>query len=239
MDISIKTLLVDDEKAAIENLYLLLGNYSPIKIVGSFTQFHEALTFIKNNNFDLIFLDIEIQSRSGFELAKEIALKNPLPSIVFVTAFNKYAIEAIRHAAFEYLLKPIDPVELSNAMARFLERAKPQNLSLKLETLLEKLDNQNKIRFNTRTGYLLINPVDVVYCEADGNYTTFVMRGNRKELVCCKIGDIIDKLPSNFIRAGRSVILNQDFLSKVERVHKKVELVIGNEKYIVTAKLEG
>lgn len=107
------------------------------------------------------------------------------PTVIFTTAWEKYAIDAIRHAAFDYLLKPIDPSELGNAVHR-LERNGKKDPVKQIESLLSWLGGLRRLQFHTRTGILFIDPADLFYCEANGNYTLLTLTAGRRELVTAR-----------------------------------------------------
>lgn len=218
-------IIVDDESDAREMLAELLQEFPEIKLVANAANVDEAIDAILSFQPDLIFLDIDMPGKDGFELARYIRKHRIDTAIIFVTAFNRYAIEAFKVAAFDYLLKPIDPSEMHKTIERFKSDYSRQHLSDKLERLTEILSPE-KIRFNTRTGFILIDPKKIVYCEADGNYSKLYLDSGKTESITRQMGQLEDVLNHNtFIRINRSVIINKNYISSFDRTTRKVKLI--------------
>jgi two-component system LytT family response regulator len=214
-------LIIEDESTAREYLKTLLASYSDIIILGEASSCGEAVKLIVKHKPDLLFLDVELGSRTGFDVLHEIFLIHLHPAVIFTTGFDKYAIEAIRHSAFDYLLKPIDPSELEKVVLR-LKGSGIEGGKERLESLLEHLENQKKLLFNIRSGTIFIDPEEIFYCEADGNYTYMYLTGHRKEYITCQIGHVMDLLPPDgFIRLGRSLIISRHRLARIDRLKKQ------------------
>jgi two-component system LytT family response regulator len=214
-------LIIEDETAAREYLKTLLAAYRDIVILGEASSLEEGVKLIVKHKPGLLFLDVELGSRTGFELLHEIFLLHLHPAVIFTTGFDKYAIEAIRHSAFDYLLKPIDPAELEKVVLR-LRGSGIDSGKERLESLLEHLDNQKKLLFNVRSGTIFIDSEEIFYCEADGNYTYMYLAGHRKEYITCQIGHVIDLLPQDgFIRLGRSLVISRHRLARIDRLKKQ------------------
>jgi two-component system LytT family response regulator len=137
--------------------------------------------------------------------------------IVFTTAFDKYAIEAVKQAAFDYLLKPVDPEELATTITRLKANTLQKDYESRIENLLQNLDKNKKLRFNTRTGFIILNSEDIIYIESDRNYSTIFLKGNRKEVITMNLGTIETLLPGHFRRISRFHIINTEFIAQVDR----------------------
>lgn len=224
-DKKITAIIVDDEQGARDLLENLLSDFREIEIISKEQNVDNAVKTIIDNTPDIIFLDIEMPRKNGFDLVYEINKHNINTTIIFVTAYNKYAIEAIKCAAFDYLLKPVDPDEIQQTLNRYKLEKQNYNLSDKIEKLRCFLQPE-KLKFSTRAGFILINPEDIVYCEAEGNYTNMYLTNGRKEFLTKQLGQIESGLPDNpFFRISRSVIINMNFLSSVNRKSKTVILL--------------
>jgi DNA-binding NarL/FixJ family response regulator len=136
----ITTILVDDEPEALERLEFLLNYFKEIKILAKFTNVDKALEGVIKLKPDIVFIDVEMPEKNGFEFVREIKDKNVFPAFIFVTAYEQYAIKAIKESAFDYLIKPIDIDELSQTIKRFSNR-KEEKLKKELPFKLKKLYN--------------------------------------------------------------------------------------------------
>lgn len=230
----IKTIIIDDEPDAINLLKDLLADIEEIEVLATAENVNKAYQVIIEHEPDLLFLDIQMPEQSGFELVKKLKSENIHLTIIFVTAYNKFAIQAIKHAAFDFLLKPIDRNELTEAIQRFKDEKQSKSIPEKLDRLLSKLEQPNKIRFNTRTGYLLIAPEEIVYCESDGNYSVIHLTSGKKEIITCNLQGMEEKLPEeNFFRISWFNIINLKYLARVDRKKKICELSANDALYQV------
>lgn len=224
----ITALVVDDDKKSREVLEYHLRRIPEIEIIGSASGADEALSLLLEKAPDILFLDVEMPGRSGFDLLADLRKLNIAPCIIFQTAFDKYAIEAIKHAAFDYLLKPIDKEELLVVLARYKNQTRQTKLDEKINDLCHFLNRHEKIRFSTRHGFIMIDPVEIVYCKADWNYTEIWMGSEVKEVVTINLGKVEEALPSgDFYRISRSVIINRNFIEKLDRKTRMVNLCKG------------
>ncbi|MBN2173512.1 MAG: response regulator transcription factor [Bacteroidales bacterium] len=226
----ITAIIVDDEPEACDIIANLLADFSEIKVLSKESNVDSALKTIRQTSPDMIFLDIDMPKKDGFELIRELKEYKLTPTIIFVTAYNQYAIEAIKHAAFDYLVKPVDIDDLKETLDRYkIERKSVTSLD-RIENLLQALQ-EGKLKFNTRTGYIFINPAEIIYCEADGNYTDLYLTGDRKQTVTINIGRIETILPpTKFMKVNRSIIINKQFLFEINRKEKKCILKVNDER---------
>ncbi len=231
----LSALIVDDEEEARDILERQLMRLGGIDIVGKAANVDEALELIIKSDPDIVFLDIQMPEKDGFELIKELNKFNLKTTIIFITAHNEFAINAVKVAAFDYLLKPVVFDELKEAVFRFRCDMQRESDDSKIEKLLETIGNRGKICFNTRTGYIYISPKDIVYCQADVNYTDIHFGQDRKEVVTVNIGKVEEMLPSNFFRISRSHLINTDYLVKADRKTKTCELYNNGETIAIPA----
>jgi two-component system LytT family response regulator len=217
--VPLKILVVDDEPEARELLNYILREQEGIEVVGMAGNVDQALKLLKEMHPDLVFLDIQMPGKDGFQFINAVRNSSYDPGIIFVTAFDSYAIQAIRNSVFDYIMKPVRQEEILHAIERFrgsMVKARKQDLNGLIEALTE--GNHPRIKLNTRSGYVLIHPPDVVYCQADGNYTHIQLANGRREVTTQNLGSIEDKLQTgSFFRISRSYLVNLNFLARVER----------------------
>jgi len=212
----ISILIVDDEPEARDLLGMLLSGISGVKVLGMADGVDPAWKIILDQRPDLVLLDIQMPQKNGFELVGLVHEYQMETGFIFVTAYDEYAIEAIKASAFDYLLKPVDKDELRESIERFRELQRQSNLQ-QLGVMLEEMKHNSKIKVNTRTGFILINPREVIYCIAAGNYTEVHMLKGRVEIITSNLGNFTERLPGrNFFRISRSGIINLEYLTRVD-----------------------
>ena len=210
-----KALLIDDERLARAELRTLLSAFPDIEIAGEAANASEALKLIPKLAPDLIFLDIEMPGRSGFDLLE--ALPVPHPRIVFVTAYNEFALRAFEVNALDYLLKPVNPARL----AATLERVRvPTFAPGPTETTTEptgaplREDDQVFVRDGDRCWFIPVREIRLL--EAEGNHTRLHFR-DQSALLYRTLGSMEERLPpSLFVRANRAQLINRTFVEAIE-----------------------
>lgn len=219
MENLLKILIVDDEPEARELLKFILREEDGLSVVGMAGNVDDAVKMLKETLPDLVFLDIQMPDKDGFHFVELVNNSGYEPGIIFVTAFDNYAIQAIRNSVFDYILKPVRREELVDAIERFRNRAvHVQNRDL--VNLMEVLKGNGpvKVKLNTRSGYILIHPPEVVYCKADGNYTDILLSNGTREVTTQNLGAIEERLNAGtFFRASRSYLVNLKYLARVDR----------------------
>ena len=231
MDQKLTALIVDDEEKARELLTKLLDESNSFTTLRTASSASGALKELANFNPDLIFLDIKMPGKDGFALLHDLRNENIQSEIIFVTAYDQYAIKAIHNHAFDYLLKPVNRDELKECIHQYFLKQKEQNLPDRLGKFLQSWEENSKIKFSTRAGFVLIDPKDILYCEAEGNYTVLHL-GARQHMCSIQLGKVAEMLPVNgFIRLGRSLIVNFDYITLVDRRLKQVTFEKEGESY--------
>lgn len=228
----IQCIIVDDEPAAISNLKTLIRDYPDIQISDTVENSETAVDIILEKRPDLLFLDIQMPGLSGFEVAKALATAGFQPPIIFVTAYDQFAIEAIRHSAFDFLVKPVTREDLKKAMERY--RGEKQELPAheKYFRLIAHAQTSWRLKISTAGGFTLIDPGEIVYIQADWNYAEIFLGGGKSELCTINIGALEAMLPENgFFRISRSLIINTKYLIKVSRKKREVLLVKPPESF--------
>lgn len=223
-----KTVIIDDEQNAVEVLELLLRkNFPDLNITASFTSSKQALAYLQQNPADLVFLDIQMPFMTGLELLSQIP--NPAFRVVFTTAFDQYAISAIKLSALDYLLKPIDEDLLRKAMDKFRKQREEHDLQSRLNQLLQQynLGTQaapgsavmgSKVSVSFQDKILFYDPQDIVYCHSNDNYTTLHLKGGEKVVASKTIRYFEDILtPSGFIRPHQSYLINTNYIQQYSK----------------------
>jgi len=224
----IKTVLVDDEKDAIDLLAQLLNDFPEIRVVGTAYDARQAYQLITQKEPDLVFLDIQMPRETGLDLAEKIKDLPKCPAIIFVTAYDQYAISAIKQAALDYVLKPVDRSKLKEAITRYKNLKKQKTINERIEDLFNNLVYPRKLKFSTRAGFLMLDPEEVIYCHAEGNYTEIYTAKGEKEIVTTNLGKLEKTLPENiFYRMSRFHIVNIHFIKRIDRKKQLCELGVN------------
>lgn len=221
----INCLIIDDEQEARDLLENLLHKFPEVNVLAKSCNVDEGIVTYLKYKPDLVFLDVQMPQKDGFEfirLIQDIAIST---GIVFVTAFHQYAIEAIKHSAFDYLLKPVNQQELKSCLERFKASRNHKSLGISISELLTELNNYHKIKLNTRSGFELIDPDHILYAEADGNYCHLSNINGNRLTSTMHLGAVEDLLPENqFFRISRSHIIHLKYLTSVDKSRKKCRL---------------
>jgi two-component system, LytTR family, response regulator len=233
MEQRLSALIIDDEaseRKLLEKLLAETNYFSEIKVASSGDEALDKLTLCEP---DLIFVDIRMPGMDGFSFLDQLPSRKQKPGIVFVTAFDHFAIKAIKKEVFDYLLKPVNREELKQCVERYAGRKRDQVETEKQSESASYRELIPRIRVNTRTGTIFINPATILYCKADGNYTT-ICTGTRQLLCSMNLGKVEELLPEvGFIRIGRSHIINFEYITLIDRKECNVTLVKDNETAVV------
>ncbi len=221
-----RTIIVDDEKQIRDGLKILLSSINDIQIIGEASNIEEAAKKISELKPDLVLLDIQIKDKTGFDMLDDLTSHDF--KLIFITAFNEYAIKAFKYNAFDYLLKPIDPEELNNTIERLKEQSE-YNTRQQMEVLKENKE-LNRIVIKTTEQIYVLDLEEIVHCRADQGYTHFYTK-NRKHILSSKtLKEYNEMLPKEkFIRVHQSHLVNWEYVSSYE---KKGELVLKNSERI-------
>lgn len=205
---SIKTILLDDEPDAIKLLQLQIDKNCPnVEIIGTFTNPKLAIQSIKKTPPDLLLIDVEMPNLNGFDVLEKLM---PIDfSIIFVTAFNQYAIRAFKYNAIDYLVKPIDISELQNAIEKASQRTRISEMELKLlkQHRLEK--TIDKIAVSTQNGIHFIDLKDIILAESKNNYSVLTLSNKSSFTISKTLKELQEILEeSHFLRIHRQYIIN-------------------------------
>jgi two-component system response regulator LytT len=202
----ITALLVDDEAPARSELRYLLAGHAGVEVVGEAAGARDALELARNLEPDVVFLDVEMPGLSGVEAAPLVRERADPPAVVFVTAHERYAVDAFAVEAFDYLLKPVDPDRLARVVERLRERSVESAVTLE------------KVPVVSAGGTELLDYDQVHYAQADGDYSR-VHTYDRSFLCTASLGELEEKLPAaRFVRIHRSYLVNLSKVAGVRRV---------------------
>lgn len=217
----VKILIVDDEAAAGNILKILIEKHISVPAeIRYCSNAKEALEILQLFNPTVVMLDIEMPNLNGFDFLN-MATENNF-DVIFTTAYDQYAIKAIRFSALDYLLKPIDVLELQNAINRHIIKQQNQNHRLLVSNLLTNLQQGDpkdfKLALSTNQGVFFYDPSEILYCEGENNYTRFVFTKHKPMLVSKTLGEYEDLLEEHgFLRIHKSHLVNAKYVTKVDR----------------------
>lgn len=218
--------IIDDEPKAIQGLSWELSNFNTeIKIVATFLDPVKALDYLAKNDIDCLFLDIDMPIMDGFQFLSKLTSRDF--AVIVTTAYNEYALNAIKNEAIDYLLKPIDTDDLEKTIAKIKKYTLRSLDSNKVEKVLlnfNKKMNTKKITINTDGKLIFLEPEEILFIASDGNYSTINTTDNKKIVVTKKLKEINALLPKElFFRVHNSYIINL----------KKTKEFLKTEGYIV------
>lgn len=216
----IRSLIIDDESGARESIRNSVQLFCPmVEICGEADSVASGKSLINNQNPDLIFLDIQMTDGTGFDLLKDFP--EPAFDIIFVTAYDQFALKAFRFSALDYLLKPIHPDDLIEAVSKVRKRLSNERISQQLKLLSENLESKSidRILLKTAESHHLVDIKTIIYCESDKNYTTFYLENN-KEIIISKTLKEYDEMLNDqgFFRVHQSYLIN---FSQIDHYSKK------------------
>ncbi|OEK01267.1 hypothetical protein BFP97_06965 [Roseivirga sp. 4D4] len=225
-----KAIIIDDEQhahAIIKN-YLALEPY-PIEIIGSAFSVHEGVALIKKAAPDLIFLDIEMEDGTGFDLLNKIG--TPYPNVIFITAYNHFAVQAFQFNAIDYLVKPLDHSLFKQAIDRAKNQYDFNIVHEQLELLNESLRSNKlgkRIVLRDAESIHFVDTSDIQYCSAEGSYTAFHLKDDSKIIVSRHLKEYESLLLQfQFLRIHRSYIINGLEVSRYDKAEGNLILKGG------------
>lgn len=232
--ILLKTIIIDDEPDSIRLLEIQLSQFCPqVIIAGTFTSSLKALQEIEKIQPDLLFLDIEMPVINGFELLEKILHLNF--SVIFITAYNQYALKAFRFNALDYLLKPIDAANLIEAVVKAEKKIKPTSDQISLVQKQLRGEMPTKIAIPGQNGISFIELNEIVYAEASNNYSKIILTDKKIFTVSKTLKDVQDVLEeSHFLRVHRQFIINLNHVKQYNR--NESILIMDNSVHIPIAR---
>ena len=227
-------IIVEDEETSRDILKNYLKKYCPnVSILGEAANVEEALVLIRNNDLDLVFLDVEMPYGNAFDLLDKVGDINF--ETIFVTAYNHYAIDALNAHASYYLMKPISIDELIKAVD-YVTEIKTKEEALQDQVLVPKTNHVNgKITIPQLDGFEILNTSDILYCKADDNYTEIYLNNNKKKLVSKTLKYFEEALKdSSFARVHKSYLVNVNEVVKYVK-GKGGSVMLSNGKEIMVS----
>ncbi len=234
----INAIIVDDELKSRESLKILLEEFCDNVTVKALCQdVAEAVQAIQQYKPDVVFLDIQLQRETGFDLLTQLGDFDF--EVIFTTAYAEYAIKAFKFAAIDYLLKPIDIEELKRALSK-VERRMNDSISLRLQQLMQNLKNTSsenyKLALPTTDGLVFVKMQDILYCEASSNYTEITVMDGKKYIVSRTLKEYEDMLGEhNFYRIHNSYLINLNAIKKYVRGEGGY-VIMANDKSLDVSK---
>lgn len=233
MERKLSALIVDDEEKAVKLLGSLLEDTTQFSSIHTASSAAAAITELEEKKPDLVFLDVKMPGKDGITFLSELRAAGIWTEIIFVTAYDKYALEAIRHHAFGYLLKPVNRKDLASCIEHFRSHRQGPSAMTRLDQFLEEFKLETRLRFDTRSGYFFVDPTDIYYCRADGNYS-FIRTGDKEHICSLQLGKVQERLPANgFLRLGRSLIVNFKRVTRVDRRKKLLLFEKGGQSVAI------
>ena len=211
----IRAIIIDDEQESRNTIANILNKYCKnITVAGEAENVQDALALILKEKPDVVFLDIRMPDGTGFDLLEKIPEVNF--RVIFVSAHDQYALRAIKVSALDYILKPVDPQQLIDAVDKMKEPDNELNtIALKINTLLRNKNGFERITLPTFEGFKFINIKDIIRCEADNNYTFFYLNTGEKILVTKTLKEYDETLSGvDFIRVHQSHLVNVKFIDR-------------------------
>ena len=233
----VKILIIDDENAAGNILKILIEKHITVATEIKYcSNAKDALELLKTFTPSLVMLDIEMPGMNGFDFLN-LATENEF-DVIFTTAYDKYAIKAIRFSALDYLLKPIEVLDLKNAINRHIIKQQTQGQQLLVSNLLSNLQQKDpknfKLALSTLEGVFFFEPEEILYCEGENNYTRFTFIKHKPMLVSKTLGEYEDLLGEHgFLRIHKSYMVNAKYVSKVDR---EGSVMMNDGKQLVISK---
>ncbi len=236
----IRAVLIDDVKNSRITLADDLKNYCPdIQIVGEGDSVESGVAIIQQVKPEIVFLDIELQDGTGFDILDGL---NKIDfKIIFITGNDSYGIKAIKFSALDYLLKPVDPEDLVEAIEKYKESEKHQDLKLNVDYLLENIRGVkpkfNRIALNSADKVNMANIEDIIRCEAQSNYTMFYLKDGTKILVTKSLKEYEGLLEEySFIRVHHSHLINLNCLKEFIKSDGGYAVMVDNSNVPVSVR---
>lgn len=210
----VRTIIIDDELQGRKTLRNFIGKYCPnVEIVGEAESVKSGVEAVILHSPDLILLDINLPDGTGFDLLEKLPKMDF--KVIFVTAYNQHAIKAFKYSAIDYILKPIDPDLLVEAISKVKKDDRLSEIEKKLEALLSNRKSVEKLALPSSNGILLVKIDDIIRCESDSNYTNIFLINKQKILVTKTLKDYDDILSDvGFFRIHKSHLINLRYVKQ-------------------------
>lgn len=237
----IRAVYIDDELHCLERLSRLLLPYitDTIQLVGMAQSVDEGVDLIEREKPDLVFLDVQIHQQTGFDLLQQI---RPVTfDVIFTTAFEQYAVQAFKFSAIDYLLKPVDPDDLRQALAKLAPKQSVISKLSQVDTLLYNLqqrqESAKRICISTSTGYTFVDVKDIIRCQSDINYTTIFLNDKTKIVASKTLKEFEEVLrEADFFRVHNSHLINLSYLKSYHKGKGGSVIMVDNTEIDVSTR---
>jgi two-component system LytT family response regulator len=215
---------------------MLMSSCPNVKVIATADGVKSGIAAINKHHPDLVFLDIKMGDGTGFDLLKKL---EPIDfKLIFITAYDQYAVKAFKFSALDYLLKPVDPDELQHAVEK-TEQIIKEGIKIQLDALEDNMDSGEKsgkkIILRTFDNIHLVHTKDIVYCESDGNYTTFYLLNDTKIMVSNRLKEYDEMLSEyGFFRVHKSYLINLSHIIRFEKAEGG-SVVLNNDYKVPVA----
>lgn len=220
----VKIFIVEDEKSIREELILLLKQRNDVEIIGETSSIKESVAFLSLHSPDLVLMDIQLEDGLSFSIFEQLEIINF--GTIFITAFDSYALKAIKLSAFDYLLKPIDPKELEEAINKFNSKAQyfaPHKKQSDYLVEIQSNDSEDKIIVKTLEKTYIVKQKEIIVCKGEGNYTTFFTQNNDKIISSKPLKYYRELLTKDFfIQPHQSFLVNKNFIDSIDSSNQLV-----------------
>lgn len=228
----IKAIIIDDDANLRVGLKTMLNRYaSQIEVVAEAESVESGVKAIEENQADVLFLDIQMGDGTGFDILDTLKTKYDKiqHQIVFITAFEQYAIKAFRFSALDYLLKPVDPEELIQVTSKIYDSVKNQSQTSHVDVLLDSIRNKNeelhRIVLNNSEGMHILEIEDIIRCESEDNYTKFFVKGSKPLMISKTLKEYEELLSEEgFLRVHQSHLINLKYVDSFLKAECKVKM---------------
>jgi two-component system LytT family response regulator len=212
----IRAVIIDDEPHCIDRIKQLMEVDKNLSLIGEFTTLAEGIVGLKTLQPDVLFLDVQIHEHTGFDVLR--AIEDYSFEVIFITAFDAYAVHAFKFSAVDYLLKPVDADDFNVAINKVSDKLATKDFAKKVSHLLENItkpDKHKKISIPTFEGFEFLEITDIVRCQSDVNYTTIFTKNGQKLLVSKTLKSFEELLADcNFFRIHNSHLINLEYVKK-------------------------
>jgi two-component system LytT family response regulator len=228
-----RTVIIDDEENARQTIAKMIDQEcDDVKVVAEADSIKSGIDVLNSYQPDVVLLDIQLPDGTGFDLLDEIDSHDF--KLIFITAFEEYAVKAFKFSAIDYLLKPFDPDEVKKAFVRAREALDKEDTQLKLNAFLSNIENISKevkkIVLKTSESIHLVNVQDIIRCQSDCNYTNFYLYGGKKLIVSKTLKEYDNMLSSyGFYRIHQSHLVNLNYMDYFNKENERIVLKDGSE----------
>lgn len=235
----LKAIIIDDEKPVVDLLEEMVDQFcDSVEVVATANSVKTGVKQIKKLDPDLIFLDINLGDGTGFELLEQLG--EQVSMVVFITAYDEFAVKAFKFSAIDYVMKPINLSEIEAAVQKCRNQIEKENLSEKLKIFLQNMDEANseekKIVLKTTESIHIVKVGEIIRCESDHNYTEFYLAGGRKLLVSRTLKEYDEMLHDYcFFRTHQSHLININYISRFDKADGG-ELVLTDKSRVPVSK---